>query len=80
MPVKRKQHSAKFKFRVALESMNGQKTVFQIAGEYGMHPSRIHAWKKQLREEGATLYERKSTSQKHGNHEQEVSELPVCVK
>jgi putative transposase len=75
MPVKRKQHSAKFKFRVALESMKGQKTVSQIAQEYGVHPSRIHAWKKQLREEGDSLFERKSQSQKQENHEQEVSEL-----
>ncbi len=75
MPVKRKQHSAKFKFRVALESMKGQKTVSQITQEYGVHPSRIHAWKKQLQEDGDSLFERKSQSQKHENHEQEVSEL-----
>ena len=75
MTIKRKKHSANFKFRVALESMKGQKTVSQIAQEHGVHPSRIHAWKKQLREEGASLYERKNKSQKHENHEQEVSEL-----
>ena len=75
MPVKRKQHSTKFKFRVALESMKGQKTVSQIAQEYGVHPSRIHAWKKQLQEEGDSLFERKNQSQQNENHEQEVSEL-----
>jgi transposase-like protein len=75
MPVKRKQHSAKFKFRVALESMKGQKTVSQIAREYSVHPSRIHAWKKRLREDGSSLYERQSKTQKHENQEQEVSEL-----
>ena len=42
MAVKRKQHSANFKFRVALESLKGQKTIAQIAQEYGVHPSRIH--------------------------------------
>ena len=75
MPVKRKQHSAKFKFRVALESMKGQKTVSQIAQEYGVHRSRIDARKKQLQQEGDTLFERKSQSQQHENQEQEVSEL-----
>jgi len=75
MTVKRKQHSASFKFRVALESLKGQKTVAQIAQEYSVHPSRIHAWKRQLQEEGTSLYERKSRAQKEENHEQEVSEL-----
>ncbi len=48
MSVKRKQHSPKFKFRVALESVKGEKTVSQIAQQYSVHPSRIHAWKRQL--------------------------------
>ena len=60
MAVKRKQHSAEFKFRVALESLKGEKTVAQIAQQYSVHPSRIHAWKRQLQEEGSSLYERKN--------------------
>ena len=60
MAIKRKQHSASFKPRVALESLKGQKTVARIVKEYNVHPSRIHAWKRQLQDEGTTLYERKS--------------------
>jgi len=75
MTVKRKQHSAEFKFRVALESLKGEKTVAQIAQQYSVHPSRIHAWKRQLQEEGSSLYERKNKHRQEENQEQEVSEL-----
>ena len=75
MAIKRKQHSPQFKFRVALESLKGQKTIARIAKEYSVHPSRIHAWKRQLQDEGATLYERKSKVQKEERQQQEVAEL-----
>lgn len=75
MAVKRKQHSAEFKFRVAVESLKEEKTVAQIAQQYSVHPSRIHVWKRQLQEEGASLYERKNGIRKEESQEQEVSEL-----
>jgi len=75
MTIKRKKHSAKFKFRVALESAKGQKTVGQLAQEFEIHPSQIQAWKKRLREEGAMLFEQKSQTQKQESQQQEVSEL-----
>lgn len=75
MAIKRKQHSPQFKFRVALESLKGQKTVAELAQQYSVHPSRIHAWKRQLQEEGASLFERKNGSRKEENQGQEVPEL-----
>jgi transposase-like protein len=56
MSVKRKRHSAQFKFQVALEAIKNDQTINQLAGEHGLHPSQISQWKHQLLEEGASLF------------------------
>ena len=43
----RKQFTAGFKAKVALEAIKGQKTANEIAAEYGVHPTQIAQWKKQ---------------------------------
>ena len=48
MAGKRKQHSAAFKAQVALAAFRGDKTVNELASQHGVHPTLIHAWKKQL--------------------------------
>src|SRR5262245_29905042 len=48
MAGKRKQHSATFKAQVALAAVKGDRTVNELASHYGVHPTLIHAWKKQL--------------------------------
>ncbi len=45
---KRKTYDDQFKARVALEAVKGEKTVAQIASEYGVHPSQVRQWKKYL--------------------------------
>jgi putative transposase len=48
MAGKRKQHSAAFKAQVALAAHKADKTVNELASQYGVHPTLIHGWKKQL--------------------------------
>jgi transposase-like protein len=48
MAGKRKSHSAAFKAQVALAAVKGDRTVNELASHYGVHPTLIHAWKKQL--------------------------------
>ena len=48
MAGKRKQHTATFKAQVALAALKGDKTVNELASHYGVHPTLIHGWKKQL--------------------------------
>jgi transposase-like protein len=48
MAGKRKSHSAAFKAQVALAAVRGDRTINELAGHFGVHPTLIHAWKKQL--------------------------------
>ena len=48
MKGKRKQHTAAFKAQVALAALQGDKTVNELASQYGVHPTLIHTGKKQL--------------------------------
>lgn len=52
----RRNHDAAFKARVALETIRGEKTIAQIAAEYGVHPNQIHQWRQKLLEELPQLF------------------------
>ena len=48
MAGQRKKHTAAFKAQVALATLKGDKTVNELASQHAVHPTLIHAWKKQL--------------------------------
>jgi transposase-like protein len=48
MTAKRKIHTAAFKAQVALAAIKGDRTVNELAAHFGVHPTLIHTWKKQL--------------------------------
>ena len=56
MARKRKSHSAALKAQVALAAVKGDKTISELAGLHGVHPTLIHAWKKQLVECAEELF------------------------
>ena len=55
MKTGRKQFTAAFKAKVALEAVKGNKSVNELAGMYEVHPSQITEWKKRLVEGAAEL-------------------------
>ena len=54
---RRKIFSGEFKAKVALEAIRGLKTVNEIAQNFGVHPTQVGLWKKELQEQAASLFE-----------------------
>jgi len=46
----RKKHNAKFRAKVALEAVKGEKTMAELSNEFGVHANQIGRWRKQLLE------------------------------
>ena len=51
MAQQRKRYSAELKAKVVLEAIKGHKTAKEIASLYGVHPTQIAQWKKQVLDE-----------------------------
>ena len=54
--MQRKNYDASFKGKLALELAKELRTVNEIATEYGVHPSVIAKWKKQLLDGIPTIF------------------------
>jgi transposase len=63
--AKKKRHTAKFKFTVALEATKEIKTLNELSSQYGIHSAQISLWKKQLLENGDGIFapHKKNTGQ-----------------
>ncbi|MGO9093976.1 MAG: transposase [Bryobacteraceae bacterium] len=56
MTATRKQYSPKFKARVALEAIRGERTLAQLASRFRVHPVQIGQWRKTAPEQLADLF------------------------
>jgi putative transposase len=76
MARKRKSHGAAFKAQVALAAIKGDKTINELASLHGVHPTMIHAWKKQLLDNAEELFQSgaKTSSAEHAALEAQLYE------
>jgi transposase-like protein len=50
MVTQRNHYSAEFKAKVALEALKEQQTLAELGATYGVHPTLVAQWKRQLRD------------------------------
>ncbi|MCJ8336704.1 MAG: IS3 family transposase [Epibacterium sp.] len=75
---KRKNHSPEFKAKVALEALKGERTVAELASQFGVHPTMIHSWKRALLEGASGVFERGGKKSPEIDEEQ-VKELHAKI-
>lgn len=56
MTTTRKQYSPKFKAKVAVEAIRGERTLTQLASQYHVHPIQVGQWRKTALEQMAELF------------------------
>ena len=52
----RRNHSAAFKAKVALDAIRGEKTLAELAKLHDVHPNQITDWKSQMIERAASVF------------------------
>jgi len=57
MKRSRRNHSSKFKTRIALEALRGEATLAELASRHSVHATEIAAWRKQLLEHAGAVFE-----------------------
>lgn len=52
----RRNHSAKFKSKVALTALKGDKTTVELSEQFDVHVNQITEWKNQLLKQAETVF------------------------
>lgn len=63
----RKSYDSRLKVQVALEALKNQRTIAQIASEYGIHPNMVTQWKQRLLNELPDIFSNKHQKNKQDN-------------
>lgn len=64
MGKKRKKHNPEFKAKVALAAIQNDETASQLASRFGVHPTMVSTWKRQLLDGATNIFDKSHTSRK----------------
>ena len=78
MAVKRKNYSAEFKAKVALEAIRGEATIAELVAKHGVHRMVIQCWKRQTLEGMAGIFSGKAEA-KAAEKEGEIEKLHAKI-
>jgi len=76
--AKRRNFSAEFKARVALEALSGAYTMAELASKHKVHPNMIGQWKRKAQESLPELFA-KNSERKDADRDTEVKELHAKI-
>ena len=74
MARKRRSFTSTFKSKVALEAIQGMRTISELAQKHKLHPTQINLWKKQLLVGAESVFE-DGSKQKQETDEPKITEL-----
>ena len=57
---------------MALAAIKGDRTVAELASEFGVHPNQIYNWKKQLLDGAASVFEGGAAAEGPASEEQSL--------
>jgi transposase len=75
----RRKIDAALKAKIALEALREAAPVADLAQRYGVHPTQVYAWKRQLREQAARAFDPGSGRDGEEAREREVKKLHAKV-
>jgi transposase-like protein len=56
MSKTRRNHSPAFKAKVAVEALQGHRTIHEIAAHHQVHPNQVTQWRRRLIEQAGTVF------------------------
>ncbi len=77
MVKKRRRHTAAYKFRIALEGLEGSKPISQLSSEHETHANLMRAWKRQLLEGGPSVFAGNGECKQREREAQEAQEAEL---
>lgn len=76
--AKRRNFSAGFKAKVALDALRGDETLAELAARHGVHPNLITKWKRQAAEGMVEVFSG-NPARRDGAREAEIKELHAKI-